>query len=77
VVAVNRIGDGDGLKYTGGSMILNPLGERCDRPARESSLAIGEVSRSMVARVRGAFPLTDRRVEKEVPTPSALPMLRL
>jgi omega-amidase len=24
VVAVNRIGDGDGIKYTGGSMILNP-----------------------------------------------------
>jgi omega-amidase len=70
VVAVNRIGDGDGLKYAGGSMILNPWGERCDRPARESALAIGEVSRSMVARIRGAFPPADRRdqFDKEVPT---------
>jgi len=69
VVAVNRIGDGDGLKYTGGSMILNPWGERCDQPARESSLGIAELSRSMVAKVREAFPLLvdqDGHFEKEM-----------
>ena len=71
VVAVNRIGDGDGLKYTGGSMILNPMGERCDRPARDSALGIGEVLRSTVASVREAFPLADGRAktDKEVATP--------
>jgi omega-amidase len=74
VVAVNRIGDGDGLKYTGGSMILNPMGERCDRPARDSSLGIGEVLRSTVASVREAFPLADGRAktEKEVATPTGI-----
>jgi len=74
VVAVNRIGDGDGLKYTGGSMILNPLGERCDRPARDSSLGIGDVLRSTVASVREAFPLADghAKTEKEVATPTGI-----
>jgi omega-amidase len=58
VVAVNRVGDGDGLKYTGGSMILNPWGERCDTPAPGSSLGIAEISRSFVASVREAFPIS-------------------
>jgi omega-amidase len=57
VVAVNRIGDGDGLEYSGGSLILDPWGVRCDRLAPGSSLRIGELSRSMVSRVRETFPL--------------------
>ena len=59
VVAVNRIGEGEGLVYSGGSMILDPWGERCDTPARDSSLRIGELSRSMVASVREKFPLIE------------------
>jgi predicted amidohydrolase len=58
VVAVNRIGVGDGLEYSGGSLILDPWGTRCDTPAPGSSLRIGELSRSMVSRVRKTFPLS-------------------
>ena len=59
VVGVNRIGEGDGLEYSGGSLILDPWGERCDTPVRDSSLRIGELSRSMVSGVREKFPLTE------------------
>jgi omega-amidase len=59
VVAVNRIGAGDGLEYKGGSVILDPWGEQCDNLAQASSLRIGELSRSMVSNVREKFPLIE------------------
>lgn len=58
VVAVNRIGEGDGIEYNGGSVIFDAWGERCDTPARNSTLRIGELSRSAVAHVRNSFPLS-------------------
>jgi omega-amidase len=58
VVAVNRIGMGDGLEYSGGSLIVDPWGLRCDTLAPGSSLRIGELSRSTVSRVRETFPLS-------------------
>lgn len=57
VVAVNRIGEADGLAYDGGSMVLDPWGQRRDLPVPGSSLRIGEISRAAVAEVRTAFPL--------------------
>jgi omega-amidase len=57
VVAVNRVGVGDGLEYNGGSLILDPWGIQCDTLAPGSSLRIGELSRSTVSRVRETFPL--------------------
>jgi predicted amidohydrolase len=57
VVAVNRVGAGGGLEYSGGSLILDPWGERSDTPAKGSSLRLGVVSRSKVASVRETFPL--------------------
>jgi omega-amidase len=59
VVAVNRIGEGDGLEYKGGSVIFDAWGERCDKPAANSSLRIGAISRSMVSSVREKFPLIE------------------
>jgi predicted amidohydrolase len=59
VVAVNRIGDGDGIEYKGGSVIFDAWGERSDKPAPNSSLRIGELSRSMVSSVREKFPLIE------------------
>jgi omega-amidase len=57
IVAVNRIGEGDGLEYSGGSLILDAWGVRCDTPAANSSLRIGELSRRAVVEVRKSFPL--------------------
>jgi predicted amidohydrolase len=56
-VGVNRTGDADGLRYSGGSVIFDPWGERVDKPAKGSSLRVGEVSHGNVARVRTSFPL--------------------
>lgn len=62
VVAVNRVGEADGLAYEGGSMILDPWGERCDKQVTGGSLRIGEVSRQLVDRARGSFSVVvDRR----------------
>lgn len=62
VVAVNRIGTGDGLAYDGGSCILDPWGERCDERAGPSPLRVGDLARATVDQVRQAFPFVqDRR----------------
>lgn len=61
MIAVNRIGEGDGLTYSGGSVIVDPWGERIDKPSKQSPLRIGEVSSKTVARVRKEFPLTPRQ----------------
>jgi omega-amidase len=58
VVAVNRIGEADGLVYNGGSMVLDPWGERRDLLVPGSSLRIGEISKGAVAEIRKAFPLS-------------------
>jgi omega-amidase len=57
MIAVNRIGEGGGLQYSGGSAIFDPWGERCDAPAIGSPIRVGEVSRDVVVRTRKAFPL--------------------
>jgi omega-amidase len=61
MIAVNRIGEGDGLEYRGGSVIFDPWGERVDSPAKASPLRIGEISRAAVAKVRKSFPLATTR----------------
>lgn len=57
VVGVNRVGQGDGLVYTGGSVILDPWGRRIDAELRQSPLRIAEISRRAVEEARAAFPL--------------------
>ena len=62
MIAVNRVGEGDGLSYTGGSVIYDPWGERCDKPAKGSTVRTGVVTGAVVGRVRRAFPLAaDKR----------------
>ena len=57
VVAVNRIGEGGGLQYAGGSVVYDPLGNRCDVAANDSSLRVAELTVAKVREVRKAFPL--------------------
>ena len=56
MIAVNRVGEGGGLSYDGGSVIYDPWGERVDKAA-VGGLRVGEISRSVVERARKAFPL--------------------
>jgi len=62
VVGVNRVGVGDDIRYTGDSVILDPLG----RPLAEASLVetvlMAEADAGEVKRIRDRFPfLPDRR----------------
>lgn len=62
LVGVNRVGIGDNIRYTGDSVILDPLG----RPLAEASLAetvlVCEVDAGEVKRIRDRYPfLSDRR----------------
>ena len=57
VIAVNRIGEADGIAYKGGSVIVDPWGERIDKPSGDATLRTGGISHAAVEEVRKAFPL--------------------
>jgi predicted amidohydrolase len=67
VVGVNRVGVGDEIRYTGDSVILDPLG----RPLAEASLAetvlLSEVDAAEVKRIRDRFPFMADRKPAPVP----------
>jgi predicted amidohydrolase len=62
VVGVNRAGEGDGVRYAGGSVAFSPWGEvLCEAQAEETTLFC-EVDAGAVADARERFPaLKDRR----------------
>jgi predicted amidohydrolase len=64
VLGVNRVGDGDGLHYTGDSALLDPLGERIDGLSEAAGVVAGEVQPDRVRQLRARFTfLADRRPE--------------
>ena len=61
IVGVNRVGTGGGLRYDGGTRIVDPMGVVSAADGGELCLA-GEIDASLVARVRSELPfLQDRR----------------
>lgn len=62
VLGVNRVGEGQGLKYSGDSVLLDPLGERVVEASDGPAVVMGEVDAAAVVRVRERFPfLRDRQ----------------
>ena len=62
VVGVNRVGEGDGLVYSGDSAIIDPLGERIATGSLTEALLVAEIDAQVVSDVRTRFPfLRDRR----------------
>lgn len=62
VIGVNRVGEGDGLVYTGDSALIGPWGETLLSAAGEEALLLGDVDPAAVASARERFPaLGDRR----------------
>ena len=59
VIAVNRTGEGGGLKYAGGSVAYDPLGNRCDEAATTSPIRIARISSEAVRQARKAFPIPE------------------
>ncbi|HMK13371.1 MAG TPA: nitrilase-related carbon-nitrogen hydrolase, partial [Acidimicrobiales bacterium] len=62
VVAVNRVGSGDGLDYSGDSAIIGPFGEEVVVGGSEEAVLLGDVEPAVVSDIRARFPfLVDRR----------------
>jgi predicted amidohydrolase len=62
IVGVNRVGEGDGLAYSGDSRIIDPLGEELAGGARTEALLVAEVDPGQVQAVRTRFRfMQDRR----------------
>ena len=62
IVAVNRVGSGDGLDYSGDSAIIGPFGEEVVVGDDREAVLVGDVDPAVVADTRARFPfLPDRR----------------
>jgi predicted amidohydrolase len=64
VIAVNRVGQGGGLTYLGGSCVVGPGGEMVADAGSDEATIFADVLPDRVAAVRAEFPfLADRRDE--------------
>jgi len=62
VLGVNRVGEGGGLAFTGGSAIIDPLGKVLARGNETETLILADIEPARVAEVRTEFPfLKDRK----------------
>ncbi|MDX9733556.1 MAG: nitrilase-related carbon-nitrogen hydrolase [Thermoanaerobaculia bacterium] len=62
VAGVNRVGEGDGLRYLGDSALVGPWGETVVSAAEQETLLVADVDPAAVAEARRRFPaLADRR----------------
>ena len=62
VVGCNRVGNGNGLAYSGDSRIVDPLGELLATASHTESILLADISAAHVAAVRDRFRfLPDRR----------------
>ncbi len=61
VVGINRVGEGDGLVYSGDSRIFSPLGDELAAAGADEQILRAQLDPAVVARTRAAFPfLADR-----------------
>lgn len=62
VVGLNRVGEGNGVVYSGDSMIIDPWGEVVVMASRDETMLLADIDPARVADARQKFPvLRDRR----------------
>ncbi len=62
VAGVNRVGEGGGLRFTGGSAIIDPTGAVIASGGEQETLVIADIDPKQIDAVRSAMPfLKDRR----------------
>jgi len=62
VLGVNRVGDGDGLSYSGDTALIDPWGEMIVSGTSDESLLVADVDVEVVKQTRTSFPVfQDRR----------------
>lgn len=67
VAGVNRVGTGDGLTYTGGSIVYDPYGNEISKKLDMGSgetLLLADLNEMIVANYREKFPVKDDRQEQ-------------
>ncbi len=61
IIGVNRVGKGGGLDYTGGSVIIDPLGSIISNSGGREALIHADVNPSYVNEIRTSFPFLEDR----------------
>jgi predicted amidohydrolase len=62
VVGVNRVGEGGGYTFSGGSAVIDPLGQVIARAVDNETLLVADLDLAQIVQVRENFPfLRDRR----------------
>jgi len=62
VIGVNRVGEGGGYSFTGGSAIIDPLGESITQGEEKETLLVADIDAEKVKEIRSQFPfLKDKR----------------
>ncbi len=61
VVGVNRMGEGGGLTFTGGSAIIDPAGEVIASGGEDETLLIADIEPERVGAMRSAMPFLKQR----------------
>lgn len=62
VVGVNRTGFGGGLDFTGGSAVVDPLGNTLAHAGREEGLLIADIDPAKAVEVRSSMPFLKDRI---------------
>ena len=62
VLGVNRVGDGNGISYSGDSCLIDPLGENVvEASPNLPSIILGEIDKQVVVDTRHRFPFLNDR----------------
>ncbi|HEY8803593.1 MAG TPA: nitrilase-related carbon-nitrogen hydrolase [Clostridium sp.] len=63
IAGINRVGEGNGLNYSGDSMVIDPLGNIISSLYIEEGLVIADICQDEVIKIREKFKLKDDRKE--------------
>jgi len=63
VVAVNRVGNGGGLSYSGDSQIIDPAGQILAQANDTETILAAVIDAAVVTKIRAAFPVANDRRE--------------
>lgn len=64
VVGINRVGEGDGIEYNGGSLFIDPDGDMLNDITSNEGLIIRDIDISEVKKIREAFEIKNDRRER-------------
>jgi omega-amidase len=63
IAGINRVGEGNGLNYSGDSMIIDPLGNIISNLYMDEGLVVADIYKDNVTEIRGKFRLKEDRRE--------------